>query len=130
MKTIKQLSEHNFLVLAILWTVSITVASLVSLTNVPKVAISGNDKVVHFIFYAVFVILWGLAKSKSFFKLKLNLLIVLIAILYGIIIEVLQSTLTTSREADFYDVLANSLGAIFGFVCQYYVKNKIFNKFF
>ncbi len=46
------------------------------------------------------------------------------------IIEVLQDVLTQTREADFYDVLANSLGALVGFVGLYCVKNKIFSKFF
>jgi len=106
------------------------VASLVSFNSVPKVKIIGNDKIVHFLFYLIFVILWGLAKKQSYFKIKYDLLIVLIAIVYGIIIEVLQGVLTVTRQADFYDALANSLGAFLGFVCLYCMKNKIFNKFF
>ena len=130
MKIIKHLSERNFLWLAITWTVFITVASLVSFSSVPKVKIIGNDKIVHFLFYLIFVILWGLTKKQSYFKIKYDLLIVLIAIVYGIIIEVLQGVLTVTRQADFYDALANSLGAFLGFVCLYCMKNKIFNKFF
>lgn len=64
-----------------------------------------------------------------FYK-KSGLLIVVIAIIYGIIIEVLQGVLTQTREADFYDALANSFGAIVGFLALYCLKNKIFNKFF
>ena len=130
MKIIKHLSERSFLWLAITWTVFITVASLVSFSSVPKVKIIGNDKIVHFLFYFIFVILWGLAKKQSYFKIKYDLLIVSIAIAYGIIIEVLQGVLTVTRQADYYDALANSLGAFFGFVCLYCMKNKIFNKFF
>lgn len=130
MKIIKHLSERNFLWLAITWTAFITVASLVSFSSVPKVKIIGNDKIVHFLFYLIFVILWGLTKKQSYFKIKYDLLIVLIAIVYGIIIEVLQGVLTVTRQADYYDALANSLGAFLGFVCLYCMKNKIFNKFF
>ncbi len=129
-KITKHLSERNFLWLAITWTVLITVASLVSFNSVPKVNIPGNDKVVHFLFYSVFVILWSFALLKSYFKLKYDFLIVVFAISYGMIIEVLQDVLTQTREADFYDVLANSLGALVGFVGLYCVKNKIFSKFF
>ena len=130
MKIIKHLSELNFLVLAIAWTIGITIASLVSLNNVPKVNILGNDKAVHFLFYLIFVVFWGLVKRQSYFKIKYDLLIVAFAILYGIIIEILQGVLTKTREADFYDALANFLGAIVGFIALYWIKNKIFNKFF
>lgn len=130
MKIIKHLSERKFLLLAIIWTVLITVASLVSFNSVPKVNIPGNDKAVHFLFYLVFVVLWSLAKWQSYFKMKYDSLIVVLAIIYGIIIEVLQGVLTQTREADFYDALANSLGAIVGFIGLYCVKIKFFNKFF
>ena len=62
--------------------------------------------------------------------MKFGLLIVVLAILYGIIIEVLQGVFANNRDADFYDVIANSFGAILGFTGLYFVKNKIFNKFF
>ena len=69
-----------------------------------------KDKLVHFIFYFVFVVLWcfGLHKTD---KIK----ILLIAVVYGIIIEILQYVLTENRTADFYDVLANSSGAFLAF---------------
>lgn len=130
MKITKHLSERNFLFLAILWTVVITVLSLVSINSVPKVHIPGKDKVVHFLFYLVFVILWSFTKVKLYFKLKYDFIIVLFAIVYGIIIEVLQSVLTQTREADIYDVFANSIGAIAGFIGFYCVKNNFFSKFF
>lgn len=130
MKIIKDLSERKFLFLAITWTVFVAVASLVSFNSVPKVKVVGSDKVVHFLFYLVFVIFWSLAKKQSYFKINYSLLIVIIAIVFGIIIEILQGVLTKTRQADFYDVVANSLGAIVGYVGLYCVKNKIFNKFF
>jgi VanZ family protein len=121
-KIIKHLSERKFLFLAITWTVFVTVASLVSFNSVPKVKVIGSDKVVHFLFYLVFVIFWSLAKKQSYFKINYSLLIVIIAIVFGIIIEFLQGVLTKTRQADFYDVLANSLGAIVGFIALYWVK--------
>ena len=130
MKITKHLSERSFLFLAILWTVIITVLSLVSLYSIPQVDVPGKDKIVHFLFYSVFVIFWSFSKNKWCSNWNYSLLIVCLAIVYGIIIEVLQSVLTHTREADLNDILANSLGAIVGFVCVYCVKNKFFNKFF
>ena len=130
MKITKHLSERNFLLLAIIWTVLITVASLVSSSAIPKVNLLWNDKIVHFLFYFFFVVFWSFALHKNFYLKKYSFIIVVFAIVYGIIIEVLQGLLTTTREPDLYDVFANSLGAIIGYLGFYCVKYKFFNKFF
>ena len=129
-KIIKHSSERNFLFFAIVWTVFITVASLVSFNSVPKVAIPGNDKLVHILFYFFFVVFWSIALQKNFYLKKYSFTVVFFAIVYGIIIEVLQGVLTTTREPDFYDVIANAFGAIIGYFGFYCVKYKFFNKFF
>jgi len=129
-KITKHLSERNYLFLAITWAVLIAVLSLVSLKSIPKEYIYGNDKVMKFIYYDIFVVLLSFAKSKSYFKMKHNLFIIFIVIIYGIVIEILQGVITKNREADIYDAIANSLGAIVGFILVYCVKNKVFNKFF
>ena len=121
-KIIKHLSERNFLFFAIIWTLLITVASLVNFNNVPKVAIPGNDKLVHFLFYLFFVVFWSFALHKNFYFKKYSFIIIVFAIVYGIIIEVLQGVLTSTRQADFYDVLANTAGAIVGSVILFVVK--------
>ncbi len=76
------------------------------------------DKVVHFCFY------FGATVLGTFFVretvhgrmllAKTLLFVVLGAIMYGIIIEVLQYNFTLSREGDPLDALANSCGAISG----------------
>ena len=129
-KIIKHLSERNFLFFAIVWTVFITVASLVSSSAIPKVNLLWNDKLVHFLFYFFFVVFWSIALHKNFYSKKYSFIIVVFAIVYGIIIEVLQELLTTTREPDLYDVFANALGAIIGYLGFYCVKYKFFNKFF
>ena len=63
-----------------------------------------------------------ITKKQSYFKIKYSLLIVVIAIVFGIIIEILQGVLTKTRQADFYDVVANSLGAIVGCLALFCVK--------
>jgi len=112
MKITQLLSELKFVLLAVAWTVLITVLSLISFDRTPSfmLQLPFKDKLVHFIFYFVFVVLWcfGLHKTD---KIK----ILLIAVVYGIIIEILQYVLTENRTADFYDVLANSLGAFLAF---------------
>lgn len=81
--------------------------------NIPHI-----DKAVHFTFYFVMVVLAYLAKTKGEFKtngtFKLLWYIVLFAIAYGIIIEVIQHLATDDRHGDPLDALANSTGAIVG----------------
>ncbi len=112
----KHLSGRNLFLLAIFWTVLITIASLVSLNNAPKIYIPGKDKTAHFVFYFLFVLFWFLALKHKFRVKYFNLLLVIFAILYGVCMEIMQSVFTNNRQADFYDVLANSFGAIFGIV--------------
>lgn len=76
------------------------------------------DKITHFIFYLVFGMLGCLfvrERTKGQMELlKASRLIFLVAVAYGIGIEVLQYTLTTDRMAEFGDVLANTFGAFVG----------------
>lgn len=121
MKIIKHLSERNYFYIAIFWAVLIAVLSLVSLNPISEeIIISNNDKFFHFVFYAVLSILLGLSARQT----KHNVYIIFLVIIYGIIIEILQFLLTKNREADINDAIANSFGAITGFVFLRIVKNK------
>jgi VanZ family protein len=99
--------------LAICWTVLIAFLCLVKFGKLPAIPVSEADKYVHFAFHFVFTLLWGnyiWIKNKSN-EMKLIVKVLLVSLLYGILIEFLQETLTTTRHADIYDVLANATGA-------------------
>ena len=125
-KIIKHLLERKFFWLALIWTFVITVASLVSVNSFSKIKSVGNDKIVHFLFYLFFVILLGLVKRQYDSNRKYYLFVFLVAMSYGLIIEVLQEILTNTRQADFYDFLANTTGAFVGLIVLLYYKNKFF----
>ena len=114
-KIIKHLLERNF-ILALIWTLFIAVSSLISSDKISDVQITINDKIIHFLFYFLFVLLWSFALNNSISKLKIDLAILFSAVFYGIIMEVLQSIFTSTRQADLYDVIANSIGAVTGLV--------------
>lgn len=78
------------------------------------VPIPYKDKVVHFLFYFIFVLLWYYATKNSVVK------IFLIAVAYGILMEILQS-FTKTRSADYTDAIANTLGALTAMI---YITNK------
>jgi VanZ family protein len=100
--------------------VFITILSLISFEgdNSLDITIPHFDKLVHFSFYFIAGVLGGLfgreiSKGQSS-KLKILGISFVGLVLYGIIIEVLQSYLTTYRSAELLDVLANSVGALLG----------------
>ena len=99
---------------AIFYAIALATASLMTLKNLPEVKLSFADKIFHFLAYSLFTILWYFAFSMSlkFEKRKAILTAAVFAILFGIVLEVLQGTITTSRAFDVYDAFANSMGAI------------------
>ena len=109
---IKKLLERNTLSVSILLTLLIAFLSLVSLHGVHVIKVSNSDKYGHFFAYFVLSLSW-LYTANHFSQKKIKTyIIVALIISYGIILEVLQSVLTTDRQADFYDFIANSAGVI------------------
>ena len=95
------------------YTIIIIVLSLVTISDISIIP-DNNDKVNHAIAHFIFVGLWFLSfyfylnKSK---KQALKMAFIS-AFLFGIVIEILQHTVTESRQADYKDVIANVVGAL------------------
>jgi VanZ family protein len=107
--------EHNlYKFFAISWTLIILYLCLDDAPNVPNFNFPNKDKLVHFIFYFVFVFIWS--KSIIHKDLKKVLLILGFAIFLGCTIEVLQENFTLHRSFDWYDILANTIGAMVSFI--------------
>jgi VanZ family protein len=117
LQDIKKLLEHNALILAILATIIIGVLSL---SAVPKLnldlGIKSGDKYLHFIAYFGLSTIWYFALRNRIQKRVFNFFVPLALIFYGIILELLQSGITTYRTGDIYDALANTAGVIVGLV--------------
>ncbi|MBL4724333.1 MAG: VanZ family protein [Lutibacter sp.] len=70
------------------------------------------DKLLHTSAYFVLTLSWLLAIIDKILLQKRTILVVFFVFIYGIIIEVLQGTLTTYRQADLYDMFANLAGVV------------------
>ncbi|NHN27479.1 hypothetical protein FIA58_017505 [Flavobacterium jejuense] len=115
MKITQHLSERKFLYFAFFWSIFIGYICLITIKKTPTlVSIPFKDKIAHFSFYFILFYLWK--KALNVKEIKSQLKIVLMAVLYGIIIEVLQGIFTSDRHADIFDALANTLGAVSAFV--------------
>jgi VanZ family protein len=87
------------------------------------------DKLAHFIMYSVLVFLMLHASKEVKNNIDLSnktlLFIVLGVLLYGFLLEVLQSTKLIGRNASFTDMLANIIGIFVG-ILLYFVLTKKF----
>lgn len=101
--------------LGLLYTVVLFTVCLIKVNNISGVGIPYSDKIFHFLSYMVFNYLWYYNFFNIFMLDKKKALIyaALLSIIFGIIIEVLQGTIATSRSAEVYDVVANTAGVLF-----------------
>lgn len=117
--------KPNYLILAVTWTLIITVLSLAKIEGLDAtINIPNKDKMVHFVFYFLFYILW-FSYFKSVKKLsQLYWIIFLISIGYGLLMEALQGLMGTNRTPDLNDVYANSFGAFCALLLSIYFLSK------
>ena len=125
LKHIKALLEDNAIFIAVFFTISITIGSLVKSDLIATEIVSISDKTIHFIAYFFLMLSWLYVffKKKSFSK---NVKYIFIGcIVFGIIIEFLQGVTTTYRTLSFLDVAANTLGVLFASTVFHFFEKKI-----
>ena len=118
--------KNLYLFLGILFIGILTFLSLKETISFTSNFFSFTDKILHFGAYVLLTFLWGryLMLLKPTYSLKKVLSIVSIfLILYGIIVEVLQTELTKNRVGEIEDVVANVVGIIFGAIVFRYIIN-------
>lgn len=118
LKVIKRLSERKavFFGIAIGLTLLVIYLSLGEGVSI-KSSFTYTDKIMHFAAYFSLLVSWffacfGLQKGNPYEVLFIALGLVFL----GILMEYLQYKLTTYRTLDFYDILANTLGIVFGVI--------------
>ena len=124
LKHIKALLEDNAIFIAIFFTISITIGSLVKSDVIAIEIVSISDKTIHFIAYFFLMLSWLYVffKKKSFSK---NVKFIFIGcIVFGIIIEIVQGVTTTYRTLSFLDVAANTLGVLFASTVFHFFEKK------
>ena len=81
------------------------------------------DKILHLTLYYVFIVLWSLVYKVITVRQKYVLLIVGIA--YGVLIEVLQATMSLGRSYELEDIIANTIGSVLGVLSICSIKRKL-----
>lgn len=126
LKAIKTLLKDNALIIAVLCTLAILVGSLASInTLVSSIPVKISDKSLHAVAYFLLAFCWFYAVYKST-RIRISTHIVaLLTIAFGMVVEALQGGLTSYREADVFDMLANSIGVFLAYLLfKLVLKNK------
>lgn len=98
--------------LPLIWALFILFATIANTSTLKQLSLQSLfafDKPIHALLFGVQAWLWARAVSLSSNRL---LLICLGTAAYGVLTEVLQSWLTTSRTFDVYDMLADGIGCV------------------
>ena len=99
---------------SLIWFLIIFVGSILPSSNIQDIKVS--DKLIHFVFYAVFSFFLFLLSHNLNFGLdtliKKWTFVLTIGTLLGFIIEWIQYALVPSRSGEWLDILANTLGLI------------------
>ena len=125
LKPIKSLLEDNAIYIAIFFTISITIGSLVKSDFIVVKSISVSDKIYHLIAYFLLMLslLYVFCKKETFQK---NVKYVILGcIIFGIIIEILQGIITSYRTASYLDIVANTIGVLLAVVIFHVFEKKI-----
>jgi VanZ family protein len=111
----------------IIYTVLIFLLSSTAKISTPDLSFNLQDKIYHFIFYAIygFLIAQAFAKQSHFPLLKTNFLLLsqLFGCLYGLSDEVHQY-FVAGREMSYGDFLANCVGIVAGVMGYYLLQTR------
>jgi VanZ family protein len=110
------------LIAAICWLLLITILLIIPGSELPKRNWFNQiylDKWIHIFLFLVLVLLWaiGLGKNYPTFTRDIKRLftISLLAIAYGILMEIVQKYFVSNRSFEVKDILADTAGSLLGF---------------
>ena len=114
--------KNKFSILVALIILYLSLANSDTFNEIPLFNIPNLDKFVHLGMYFSFmsVIIF---ENRTTIKKGVHLfLIALIPLFYGILMEVFQATLTTTRNGSIYDVIFNSAGILISLILWLWIK--------
>ena len=97
--------------LVVCYMLLIIIGSISNLTDFPRQNIELQDKIIHFVAYALlcFVLFLMIESYKLRNNLKYS---ILVSIVFGVVIEFLQLNLTSYRSFEIFDIIANVTGIL------------------
>lgn len=110
--------KSSFIYATILWAIVIMWLSLSPSSSIPKVKIVKIPHLDKYVHATMYFILTVLALSMRHFKgfVVNKYLLLTYCLFYGILMELLQNIMKMGRNLDYYDIFANLMGIILGFL--------------
>jgi len=110
----------RFILPGIIWTIVIIVLSLIPNHNVNfnQVYFDGVDKIAHFSMYTFLTLFWSVGLKRQsvipILRKKAFRICIIGGFVLSFLIEILQEFAVLTRHFEFYDLIANGFGCIFG----------------
>ncbi|WP_461305413.1 VanZ family protein [Aureisphaera sp.] len=127
MKLIKKLlGPRPLFYSGVLYTLIITVLFLLPAKDIPGMAIRFGDKWAHILVFLLLSLVWLLAAwLNEWLGTGRIIWVSFWALVYGIIIEVLQGGFFETRSADIWDIVADAIGILIGCFVFLMMKKRI-----
>jgi VanZ family protein len=106
------IKKNIFSIIVALIIMYLSLASANTFDKVPEFDIPYIDKIVHFLMYFGLTSVMILEHHETVKKFSSLLLLGLFPFFYGILMEILQSNLTSDRTGDIFDAVSNTSGII------------------
>ncbi|AEH01227.1 VanZ family protein [Lacinutrix sp. 5H-3-7-4] len=114
------------LIISIVYSLLLAALSLLKINAATAELPTNSDKIFHTIAYFIFTVLWYFAlRTHGILKAKSIIFAFLSSALFGILIEILQGTLTENRQSDVNDIIANIIGTLIAVILIMSKKSKI-----
>lgn len=120
------LKKYHWLLLACTYTIVVFVISLIKINTSAEIKISHFDKLVHVGIYLLYTLVWFMcfinySVTQNYIKVVVKAAI--LALVTGVLIEVLQELNPNARSGDVKDVLANGVGVVIAVLLVLKFKN-------
>jgi VanZ family protein len=116
------IKKNLFSIIVALVILYLSLASSDTFKEIPLINIPNIDKIIHFLMYFGFMSVITFENRRFLKNSKQIFLIALIPLFYGILMELLQLTLTVSRSGSFYDAVFNSFGILISILLWLVIK--------
>ena len=114
-KKINWTKLSNYYIFSVIWGIIILILSGIPGSSAPKISflnIPYSDKILHASFYFILAFLILTEKSTNEkLTLRRKIFVIIIATIYGILIEILQKYVFIQRTSETLDAICNMLGA-------------------
>jgi VanZ family protein len=111
-QTIEMLLKNKFSILLALFILFLSLSNAHTFDKVSLKVLPNLDKVVHFLMYFALMSVIVFENWRTIKNRRHLLLLSLIPFCYGILMEILQTVLTSTRSGDYRDAIFNTLGIV------------------